>query len=249
MKQSREGDFRREAPLPRYYKLQMELLKGIEEGKWALGAAIPPERKMARDFGVSLGTVNRAIMNLVSEGYLYRVQGKGTFVSGTDIPSKQVRYTRLREEFKSPDPTFKVKVVDLKLVEGRPAINKSLRLKDDQGLIYLKRLFFDKSGPLVLNVSHLPHKMFQGFEGLSRTLLEKRTLYETIAERYGLPTLFNQELFGIHSADDETAELMGVTPGHPLLKIEMLSFTFKEKPYEYRITYCNVEERRMFREM
>ena len=135
----------REAPLPRYYKLQMDLLKGIEEGKWALGEAIPSEKKMARDFGVSQGTVNRAIMNLVSEGYLYRVQGKGTFVSGTYIHANQVRYTRLREDFKSPDPAFKVKVLELKLVEGQPSINRHLRLRADQDLIYLKRVFSIKA--------------------------------------------------------------------------------------------------------
>lgn len=249
MRQSRKGGSGGQAPVPRYYKLQMDLLKGIEEGKWAPGEAIPPERKMAEEFGVSIGTVNRAIMNLVSDGYLYRVQGKGTFVSGTFIHSKHVRYTRLREDFKGPDPSFKVKVLELKLVEGRRPVNKNLRLRVDQKLFSLKRLFFNKSGPLMLNISYLPQKMFKGFEEMPRVYLEKMTLYESIEKRYGLPTIFNQELFSIELADEETAEILEVSPGRPLLKIEMLSFTYKEKPYEYRITYCNVDDRKMYREM
>ncbi|MGD9124002.1 MAG: GntR family transcriptional regulator [Desulfarculaceae bacterium] len=92
MRKTRKGAKLNETPVPRYFQLQMDLLRGIEGGKWAPGEAIPPERKIAEQFGVSLGTVNRAIMNLVSEGYLYRLQGKGTFVSGTDIPLSSVRY-------------------------------------------------------------------------------------------------------------------------------------------------------------
>ncbi len=52
---------------PLYYRLQQEIRKHIEMGKWAPGQAIPPERQLAQDYGVSLGTIRKAILNLGAE--------------------------------------------------------------------------------------------------------------------------------------------------------------------------------------
>lgn len=244
-KRPRPGD----PPIPIYYQLQKELQRGIEEGRWSPGDRIPPERKIAEDFGVSLGTVNKALMNLVSEGYLYRVQGKGTFVSGTHIPPESVRYTRLRAHFNDPDPAFKIRLLELKRVEGRQPVNKYLKLRINQGLYRLKRVFYTRTGPIVYNISFLPQRLFDDFDQLSRVYLEKNTLYETVEHRYGLPTVFNQEIFRVALASREVAKALEIDPGRPVLKIEMLSFTYKEKPYEYRISYYLGDHKGIFREM
>ncbi|MGD8561030.1 MAG: GntR family transcriptional regulator [Desulfarculaceae bacterium] len=249
MRKTRKGAKLNETPVPRYFQLQMDLLRGIEGGKWAPGEAIPPERKIAEQFGVSLGTVNRAIMNLVSEGYLYRLQGKGTFVSGTDIPLSSVRYNRFRSDFKSVDLAFKIKLLDIQIVEGQEQINRYLRLRKNQRLFLLKRVFLTKYGPSNYNISYLPFRMFSGLDELPLAHMEKITLYETIEKKYGLPTIFNQEMFGVALADEETAAALEVPLGKPLLKIRMISFTYKDKPYEYRISYLNVDEREIFREL
>ncbi len=68
---SRHGD-----PTPMYFKLQMILKNEIEGRKWRPGHAIPTERALAQIYQVSLGTVKQALLNLVNEGYLNRIQGK-----------------------------------------------------------------------------------------------------------------------------------------------------------------------------
>lgn len=227
----------------------MELLQGIENGRWAPGEAIPPERKIAEDCGVSLGTVNRALANLVNDGYLKRIQGKGTFVAGTTIPLESVRYTRLRRDFSDSDPRFKIKVLGLKEVAGFQPANRLLKLRKTSRLWEVKRLFFNRKGPLVYYVSYLPYRLFLDLDKIIAPLMEKTTLYQGIEKKYGLPTIFNQELFSAVAVDQEAAQVLGVKVGAPVLKIEMLSFTYKEKPYEYRISYCITEDTKMFREM
>lgn len=238
-----------EAPLPAYYRLQMELLRGIENGRWAPGEAIPPERKIAEDFGVSLGTVNRALANLVNDGYLKRIQGKGTFVAGTTIPLESVRYTRLRRDFSDPDPRFKIKVLSLEEVPGFQPANRLLKMRGAGKLWKVRRLFVNRKGPLMYYVSYLPQRLFKDLDQIISPLMEKMTLYEGIEKKYGLPTIFNQELFSAVAADQEVAEVLQAEVGTPALKIEMLSFTYKEKPYEYRISYCITDDTKMFREM
>ncbi|MCF8031947.1 MAG: GntR family transcriptional regulator [Desulfarculaceae bacterium] len=240
---------RGEAPLPAYYKLQMELLAGIENGQWAPGEAIPPERRIAEQFEVSLGTVNRALANLVHDGYLKRIQGKGTYVAGTTIPLESVRYTRLRREFGDSDPRFKIKMLGLELVPGFEPANRLLKLRKTTKLWKMGRLFENRQGPMIYYLSYLPQTLFRDLDKFAMPLLEKITLYEAIEKKYGLPTIFNQEMFSAVPAPAEAARLLGAEPGSPILKIEMLSFTYKEKPYEYRISYCVTGDRQMFREM
>jgi len=227
----------------------MELLSGIENGQWAPGEAIPPERRIAEDFGVSLGTVSRALANLVNDGYLKRIQGKGTFVAGTTIPLESVRYTRLRLEFADSDPRFKIRVLGLSLAPGFEPANRLLRARKATKLWQVDRVFENRMGPMIFYRSYLPQTLFRDLDKIAGPLLEKTTLYEAIEKKYGLPTIFNQEMFSAVSASGEVAGLLGVGEGSPVLKIEMLSFTYKEKPYEYRISYCVTDTLKMFREM
>ena len=237
------------SPIPAYYKLQMELLKGIENGRWAPGEAIPPERKMAEDWGVSLGTVNRALANLVNEGYLKRIQGKGTFVAGTTIPRESVRYTRLRRDFGDPDPRFKIQVLSLAEVPSFEPAKRLLKMRGAGKLWEVRRLFVNRKGPIMYFISYLPQRLFKDLDQVIAPLMEKMTLYEGIEKKYGLPTIFNQELFSAVAADKDVAKVLGAKVGAPVLRIEMLSFTYKEKPYEYRVSYCITDENKMFREI
>lgn len=239
----------REAPVPIYYRLQMELMAGIENGRWAPGEAIPPERRIAADYRVSPGTVKRALANLVGDGYLFRVQGKGTFVSGTTIPKESVRYTRLRREFNGSDPAFRIRSESLKKIPGRQPINSYLKIRMTQELWEFRRVFVNKTGPLAYNVSYLPVKMLPDLDKLPKSKLEKSTLYELIENRYGFPSVTSQELFGAEVADRELAEILGIETGHPVLRIEMRAFTYKDRPIEYRLSYCATDKRMMFREM
>ena len=70
----------RDSPVPLHSQLRHVLVAMIEEGELGDGVALPPERDLAAQFGVSLAPVRQAILDLVKEGVLYRVRGKGTFV-------------------------------------------------------------------------------------------------------------------------------------------------------------------------
>ena len=75
------------------------------------------------------------------------------------------------------------------------------------------------------------------------------TLWESIEQAYGLPTIKNKELFGLCYADQEVSEELGIQKGDPLLSIEMLSYTYKDQPYEYRISYSLSDTKRFYREI
>ena len=234
---------------PLYYQLGQELKRDIEEGRWAVGQVIPSARKIAKDRNISLGTVQKAIGELVTAGYLYRVRGKGTFVAGTTIQRESLRYYRMRTGFHTKDPNWKIRVTGLEVIDGVPSINRQLQVRGQNQLYRLGRVFSAQGVPLVYTVSYLPKKMFKDFEIKAMRGLEKSTFYELVEKLYGIPTMFNHELFDLAMCDREIAAALNQEIGKPVLKIEMLSYTFKDRPYEYRISYCLTDQRRLYREI
>jgi GntR family transcriptional regulator len=240
---SRHGD-----PTPMYFKLQMILKREIEGRKWRPGHAIPTERTLAQIYQVSLGTVKRALLNLANEGYLNRIQGRGTFVLGSALRSDSLRYYRLLRSFKDKEAELKMKLLNIKKVPCLTPVDRYLGIRQGQKLYEIKRLFLHGEKPVVYAVSYLPQKLFPDLDKWSTSRFEQTPLYLALEQHYHLPTILNHELFGTLLADGEAALALHVKVGRELLYIEMTSFTYRQKPYEYRKTYCLTHEHKIFRE-
>ena len=89
--------------------------------------------------------------------------------------------------------------------------------------------------------------MFEGLHDYKRYYFEKYPLYQFLEEKFGVSTTKNCELFGATLADEHTANLLKVDEGHPLLVVEMQALTYKDKPYEYRISYCLTDKKKIRR--
>jgi len=237
------------APIPVYYQLQRTIQEDIERGLWKPGENIPPERTLAEEHNVSVGTVKKALLNLVHEGYLYRVQGKGTYVAGTTLNRESLRYYRLFKHFGESEADVNVTLLGLKTVAGIKSVNRHLGIAANRKLYEIKRLFFTGKKPAVYHISYLPVKMFNDLHKLPRSLFEKITLYKALEKHYGLPTVYNCELFKAIGADVNISETLEVARGTPVLFIEMLSFTYKDRPYEYRQSYVASAQGKLFREI
>ncbi|MCX6080768.1 MAG: GntR family transcriptional regulator [Chloroflexi bacterium] len=73
-------------PMPRYYQVYTFLLDRIQSGEYAPDSAIPTERELGEEYGVSRITVIKSLDMLERDGYVIRQQGRGTFV--TDAPNR-----------------------------------------------------------------------------------------------------------------------------------------------------------------
>jgi len=235
-------------PLPKYYRLQALILRDIERGSLGPGSMIQPERRLVESYGVSIGTVKKAILHLVNEGYLYRIQGKGTFVTGTTLRRESLRYYRLLGRFGDEEKELSVHLTDLRKISGFQPANSYLQIKPTQDLFELKRIFFLNNTPVVFSVSYLPALLFLDIDKIPAPHFEQKTLYATIEDKFGLPTIYNRELIGTCLPSAETARLLRVQKNLPVLFIEMLSFTYRDRPYEYRRSYCVTGSRKIFRQ-
>lgn len=232
-------------PIPAYYNLQVKLQNDIEQGVLVPGEQIPTERQLALEYHLSVGTVKKAFINLVNEGYLYRIQGKGTFVAGTERRRKHFRYYKMLRNLEDSPANIDINFLSIEQISQQDPDRKDCNVFGNQTLFKLRRLFRHKNNPLILTVSMLPAKMFPDLDKQDEIFFNHNLLYIALEQSYGVTTVANQELFSATSADQVLAEIFGVKEGHPLLYIEMLSFTYRDKPYEYRKAYCLTDDRKI----
>ena len=236
-----------ENPTPVYYQLEKAIQEHIESGLLRVDDCLPSERDLANINSLSLATVRRALQNLVQKGFLHRIQGKGTFVANTALRRQKVRYYSLVKHFQDNYPQPSIKLIELKRINGQRSINQHLRIRANQDLYELRRIVSCSRKPIIYSISYLPYKMFQGLENFKRLYFEKYALYIFLEQQFGVSTMKNRELYGAASADKELAAILNVGEGCPLLLVEMQALTHKDKPYEYRISYCRTDERKIRR--
>jgi GntR family transcriptional regulator len=244
----RQAKLKSRTPIPVYYRLQELVREEIETGKLQPGSMIPTERQLVESYGVSIGTVKKAILNLVNQGYLYRIQGKGTFITGTTLRRESLRYYRLLESFDGIESNLTVKPLQLSKVSSFHPATRLLGIRANQSLFELKRIFLLEGSPIVFSVSYLPQNLFRKLDEYPSDEFEKKPLYATVEEKYGLPTISNRELISAAFPSSEAAEALGIQNDVPVLYLEMLAFTYRKKPYEYRRAYCVTGEKKVFRE-
>lgn len=236
------------SPVPIYYQLQTIIQKQIEDGQLKPGDSILPERKTAELYKVSVGTVRQAIASLVNEGFLIRRQGKGTFVAGTTMNPDSVRYYRYLEDFGQPEAAVIWEFRSIRKVAAIPKVNTCLKISAGQGLFELKRLMSIAGEPTVFSISYLPQRMFKGLDNTPPALFGNVALYKLIEQAYSLPTLSNSELIAAIPAEKEASEALKIEPGTPVLMMEMLARTYRNKPYEFRKSFCITGNRKILRE-
>ena len=236
-----------DAGSPLYFQLAKAIKDQIEKGHLRVNALIPSERKIAAYNNLSIATARKALEELVQKGFLTRVHGKGTYVTGTAARRKKIRYYHLVEGFHDDRAHTDLKFVALKTIKGQPWLNDQLKIPNNQDLYEIKRIITHSDRPIVYCVSYLPRKMFKDLEKYEKVDFEGYSLYLFLEEKFGVTTVKHIELYSSTLADGETAGPLNVKKGHPLLRIEKLVFTYKRKPYEYRISHCLTDRHKILR--
>lgn len=217
---------------PLYRQIKDLLLEGLRGGEWRPGEAIPSELELAARYRVSQGTVRKAIDELAAENLLVRRQGKGTFVATHGEPQVRFRFLRL-----TPDSGEAV-AAERELLEFRRArasaeLARLLELKPGEPVIMLKRRIAFDGSPVLLEEVWLPGNRFKGVTAAAISD-HQGALYNLFETEFGTRMVRAEERLKAVSADAAAAELLGVEPGHALLQVERLSFTYGDTPVEWR---------------
>lgn len=222
---------------PLYRQIKDFLVRCLEDGEWGPGDIIPSEGELAARFGVSQGTVRKAIDELAGENILIRRQGKGTFVATHNDPRSFYRFLRL-----VPDNGGPAQVVSepcsCELIEASPEVLAALGLLQGDKVIYVRRLLLFQGEPVVYDRIYLVAELFNGLT-LEALRGGERSLYSLFESDFGVRMIRAEEHLKGVAADDVSARLLGLPVGEPLLLVERTAYTYGNRPVEWRLgLYC-----------
>jgi len=233
---------------PLYLQIKALLEKGLEGGEWRPGEAIPSEIELAGRYGVSQGTVRKAIDALAADNLVVRRQGKGTFVAThTEEKTSLLRFLRIRANDGRDEPHVS-RLLDVRRSKATADIARLLELKPGDPVFVLRRVLDYSGAPTVLDEIVLPAALFKG---LSRAKVDayRGSMYSFFETQFGVRMLRAQEKLSAIAADAASARILGVASGAPLLAVERVTLTYGDRPVEWRRGLCVTQHHHYLNEL
>lgn len=218
--------------LPLYQQTRAAILRSIEAGEWGAGEMIPSEVELARRFGVSQGTVRKAVEALAAENLLARRQGRGTFVTSHHESRAQYRFLRLRPD-EGPVTQPASRIIDCRRVRVPADVARALGIRSGESVLFLRRLLRFDTTPVVLDDIWLAGEEFRLLTA-ERLAEHSSQLYAVIETELGTRIIHAREKLRAVCATEPQAESLGVPAGSPLLLVERVTSTFNGRPVELR---------------
>jgi GntR family transcriptional regulator len=206
------------SPVPKHQQLR-EILIDLIDTELEPDSPISSERDLGERYGLSRMTVRQAINQLVTEGRLYRVRGRGTFVAQPKM-DLQVRLASFTEDMTRRGMVPASRTLNFERIEATPALARQLELNPGEPVLRLARLRYADSIPMAVERTHLPENRVPG-------LLSQGTphsLYRVLAEQYGLKLTWGEQVIEAGNPDPEDAALLEIPAGGVVLQMSRRSY-------------------------
>jgi GntR family transcriptional regulator len=220
------------ALLPVYYQIKQAIKNWIITKEFNPGEKIFSENELAERFNVSRLTVRQAISQLIQEGFLISKRGEGTFVTQNEclINSFNLEFSGFMDDLFYQVQKSRTKSVEM----GRTAIPKSIREKlglenEEEEVVQIKRIRFMDDKSFAYTVNYLPLEI--GLKINERELYHK-PLLRILEQDLGIQFTEAFQTIEASFSDREVSEKLGIQSGSPILFVERIMYTKKEKPVE-----------------
>jgi GntR family transcriptional regulator len=226
--------------MPLYRVLERRMRDALASGEWKPGAAIPPERALAARFRVAIGTVRRAIDELVAAHLLIRQQGRGTFVANHDRDRLLFYFFHVAPEH-GPKEYPDVRLIAFGRGKAERAEADLLAVAAGTPVYRVRNLLHLSGRPVIVDDLTLPAARFPG---LTESKFRRRpsTIYNLYQDAFGLSVVRTRERLRAIVADAESARLLNVARGAPLLSIRRVALSYHDEPVELRISRVDTRE-------
>jgi len=217
--------------IPLYHQLKNIIKAQIITGAIQPGDKIPSESELGERYGVSRITVRQAINSLVQEGYLYRKQGVGTFVTSLKLRRRLPRLYSFTEDMRELGLEPSSQVLEQKVVEADEEMAEILKLPPgDKRVNRLVRVRLANGEPILLERTFIPYYLCPD---LTTEDLERGSLYSLLREKYNLLLDHAYETYEVGKVRKEEAKVLKCPSGFPAFVIERLTYLKTEIPVEW----------------
>ncbi|MBF6570124.1 MAG: GntR family transcriptional regulator [Candidatus Binataceae bacterium] len=220
--------------LPLYKRIKLEVTRLLSSGKSKADEPLPTEKEFAAKFRASVGTVRRAMDDLVAEHIVVRQQGRGTYLAPFSAERLLNRFWPVHRK----DGTREIPIVQTLLFateRADAAAAEALQIRKGDGVYRIVNLLLMGGNPVMLDDVRIAKADFPGLTEQS-FISRETTMYGLYQSRYGLSVIRTLDRLTGVPADAEAAHRLAVPLGAPLLAFTRIAYTFGDKPVEYRRT-------------
>jgi GntR family transcriptional regulator len=217
---------------PYYQQLKRILVHEIETER-AEGDLLPSESELCRLYSVSRTVVRQALRDLEDEGLVLKVKGKGTYVTGRKLNTTFVQHSLgFYESMLHAGHSVRSKVIALQAEPCSVGVAKLMEIGVAEEVIRFDRVRSVDGRPVQVVRTMLPARLFPGLAGLDLT---DRSLYQVLAESYGVRPASGHRAIDATALNSDDAHHLGAPEGQPALRIESLTRTADGVLFEYYV--------------
>jgi GntR family transcriptional regulator len=237
------------APLngPLYKEVKRLMIDAIAGGEWLTGKAIPPEWALAERYQVAVGTVRKAVDELVAENILIRQQGRGTFITTHNRERLMFHFFHIvrRDGTKlQPDVTM----LDFRVGKADTESAAQLGITVGDPVFNIRNLLSMDGKAIIADSITIPQALFPALTA-ERFRNRPNTIYHLYQTEFGITVVRSAERLRATSVDAETARLLGIKRKVPVLEIRRVALTFDNAPVEFRRSIVDTENYEYFSDL
>jgi len=223
-----------------YLQVRTKILETIRSGEWQPGDAIPPEKKLCERFGISIGTLRKAVDELTASGMLIRHQGRGTFVAR----HSHDRYLFFFFHLMGQDGHKEYPAVEFLKFQTTNADDyaaNALEIKPAEPLWHLSNRLSLRDEVVSLDEIYIPQALFANLSE-AQLRIRQTTLYQMYQDEYGLTVMRAEERVRAVLASAIQARRLKIKTGTPLLQIVRIAYTIDNRPIELRYSFAQTSK-------
>jgi GntR family transcriptional regulator len=209
-----------------------EQLREILEGYIAsleAGTMLPSERLLAERFGVARMTVRNELERLAAAGFIYRLQGRGTFVAEEKIVQSET-LSSFSEDMRARGMAPGSRVLSQERTRATEIVASNLELAPGADVVLIERVRTADGEPMAIERAFLPAGRFPQLE---REHLADVSLYEVLESKFGVAVHHADQLTSAVDLDDEEAALLNVPIAQPAFLIQRVTRDANDSVIEY----------------
>jgi GntR family transcriptional regulator len=181
-----------------------------------VGDAIPSERQLCGQLGVSRLTVRAALDDLVREGLLVRRHGSGTFVSEPKI-AQELTMTSFTEDMRRRGMVPGSKTLDLRVTPAGAHLGRLLHVSPSEPIVIISRVRLADHETMAIETLHVRESLIPG---LTAADLEQRSFYDILQERFGIVIVGGSQTIEPTVTNEEESDALGVPLHSPAFLFE-----------------------------
>lgn len=222
------------------YDQLVGLLKEKIETELESNTKLESERELSNLYGLSRTTVRLALQELEKMGYIYRIRGKGTYVSDLSKVGRNITSAySFTEQTKASGKLPKTIILEFEIVEANKYFAKKLQVSLGEPLYKIKRLRLANDEPMMLERTYLPVKKFWN---LTKELLETKPLYDLFAQDYNQTIHIADEEFYASIVRNKDMQYLAIEKNAAVLNITRTTYNIQNEVIEYTLSVARADQ-------